>query len=1113
MQNNVSAKISKRAVALCAVALLGLPCSLTAATLGGTNIWTGAGNDFKWSNDENWRAVNCAGVEISPSTFRNGTTPCVFDFSALPDGAAVTNDISGKLLFPMGFVFASDSAGKSWSLVADAGCNLVSRVGGVNHNCECVVPEGCTVNYGLRFGYNYSTEGDLIVTGGGTLNMNSAAYNPWRQKIVVKDSILRIDAAIVDPGISMCFLALEGDSAKLVLERNLTILGLMSQGSGTPTVELGAYTLKQTSGFDNSKFTYNGTVTGTGNFIVESGVLSTMSEPQTMTGLLELGNSDVTLVGDATLASASQAQFDYSGRLKLAQSQTLKSVVGEGVTGGVEVPQGATLTLTGEGGATDSFNGRFMGEGSVTVDAAGYAYELDGSSHHEAPLRVKAGKVTLASLPAGYSPTADDSEVYLSFDNGLTTDSSTNGYAYSADSGVVLTGGRAGWGADCNKGRVYGLAENVFGNVDQTISFWFNVPEFQSAINLFERSTWGRQIYIQLAADDKIYVRYNYQKNGADTFGGAVEYTATAPYAGSGWHHLVLTYAAHVPHSNGNYYGQLRLYVDGALKSSGLYNSGELQNAASDFLYFGSSAGRIQLDEIKFVGRKWSDSEVKAEYDRARGYFAGNVETMPDPVAHWAFDDAENPGKDSSGNGYDLTVPEKLVLYKTDGSAYDSGEVTAPVVETVAGAYGKAAKFSGNVNSGRALAYAGSTFPEKIPTGNHSFAISVRFQDLSQPGPTLVGWGDVTTAKANIRAAIGGSPSGVVCAGTSDGASNNTWQSVPGKGNFYATTKFTTGGNLGEGRNWSHAVFVWDGTKHEMRSYFDGHLYEAQTQFTPDAADLAIAAQNLIVGCNPKATTWGGKEERFFGGYIDDIQIFDCALTAEQVERLTRELNPETRGIGTAMSVDSGAELEVTGWTENPLASLDNSGTLTVDGSSRLSVSSGTIGGTVNGCGAIMADGGTVTFAPAGGAFTGVFAAKNGSLVVSSAAPSATVVLKDGGSVRGAALAADVTIPEGYTIMTDAAKKNLPIVATTGAVTVPTVAVWQIDATTDEIKALADTEFPLASGNLTLPADFSQWTCENDKLRIRYSTRAGAGGTTELYAKISAAQGFTIIVR
>ena len=320
-----------------------------------------------------------------------------------------------------------------------------------------------------------------------------------------------------------------------------------------------------------------------------------------------------------------------------------------------------------------------------------------------------------------------------------------------------------------------------------------------------------------------------------------------------------------------------------------------------------------------------------------------------------------------------------------------------------------------------------------------------------------------------------------------------------------------TGGTLGEVGNWSHVVFVWDGVGHKMRCYFDGHLYE-ENRYTPDT-DLVLAAQDLIVDCNRKATSWGGKEERFFGGYIDDIQIFDCALSAEQVEHLTRELNPETGGIGTAMSVDSGAELEVTGWTEHPLASLDNSGTLTVDGSSRLSVSSGTIGGTVNGCGAIMAEGGTVTFAPAGGTFTGVLSAKNGSLVVSSAAPSATVVLKDGGSVRGAALAADVTIPEGYTIMTDATKKNLPIAATTGAVVVPTAAVWQIDATTDEIKALADTEFPLASGNLTLPADFSQWTCANDRLIIRYSTRAGAGGTTELYAKISASYGLAIIFR
>ena len=1105
MKNYVSAKF------LSAAALVGLPYLLAAATLGGTNIWTGAGNDFKWSNDANWRAVNCAGVEISPSTFRSGTTPCVFDFSALPDGAAVTNDISGANVFPMGFVFASDSPGKTWSLVANSGCAIVSRVASVNHTSTCVVPQGCTLNFGLRINNNNNSEGDFVLSGGGTLNMNSPAYNAFCKKLVVKDSILRIDATHVD--INKCWVALEGDSAKLVLEKDYTILGLMSQGEGKPTVELGAHTLTQTSGKTDSKYTYNGTVTGTGDFIVKSGVLSTMSEPQTMTGLVALGNSDVTLTGDAEFPSSVQARFDYSGRLALAKSQTLKSVVGEGVTGGVEVPENATLTLTGESGATGSFNGRFTGEGSVTVDAPGYVYELDGDSHHETPLRVKAGKVALSSLPARYEPTADDSEVYLSFDNGLTTDSSINGYTFSADSGVKLTGGRAGLGADLNRGRVYGLAPNVVGNVDQTVSFWFNVPEFQSAVNMFERSPWGRQIYIQLAAADKLYVRYNYQKNGADTFGGQVEYVAATPYAGSGWHHLALTCKTHVLNANGNYYNQLRLYIDGAQIKDNLYTSGELQNAAGDYLYFGSSNARMQMDEIKFAGRAWSASDVKAEYDRgrSRSYFAGDVDAMPSPVAHYAFDDAGNPGKDSSGNGYDLSVPDKLVLYKADKSTYDSGTVTAPVVETVAGAYGKAAKFSGNFSSGRALVYGGAEFPAKIPTGNMPFSISVRFQDLSQPGPTLVGWGDVTTSKGNVRVAFGGSPSAVVCASTSDGSSHNGSESVPGKGNFYSTTQFLTGGNLGEGGNWSHVVFVWDGVSHKMRCYFDGHLYE-ENRYTPET-DLTLTAQDLIVGCNRKATTWGGKEERFFGGYIDDIQIFDCALSAEQVERLTRDLNPDTRGIGAALTVDAGAELEVSGWTEQPLASLANSGTITVDGSARLSVSSGTIGGTVNGCGAIMAEGGTVTFAPTTGEFTGVFAAKNGSLVVSSPAADAMVILKDGGSVRGTELAADVVIPEGYTIMTDATKKNLPITATTGAVTVPTAAVWQIDATVEELRALADPVFPLASGHLTLPADFSQWTCENERIRIRYFTEAGANGTTNLYARVRVGRGLVISVR
>jgi hypothetical protein len=78
---------------------------------------------------------------------------------------------------------------------------------------------------------------------------------------------------------------------------------------------------------------------------------------------------------------------------------------------------------------------------------------------------------------------------------------------------------------------------------------------------------------------------------------------------------------------------------------------------------------------------------------------------------------------------------------------------------------------------------------------------------------------------------------------------------------------------------------------------------------------------------------------------------------------------------------------------------------------------------------------------------------------------------------------------------------------------VPTAAVWQIDATVEELRALADPVFPLASGHLTLPADFSQWTCENERIRIRYFTEAGANGTTNLYARVRVGRGLVISVR
>lgn len=94
-------------------------------------------------------------------------------------------------------------------------------------------------------------------------------------------------------------------------------------------------------------------------------------------------------------------------------------------------------------------------------------------------------------------------------------------------------------------------------------------------------------------------------------------------------------------------------------------------------------------------------------------------------------------------------------------------------------------------------------------------------------------------------------------------------------------------------------------------------------------------------------------------------------------------------------------------------------------------------------------------------------------------------------AVRGPGLSSDVAIPEGFAIATDATKKNLPIVSTTGEVTVPETAVWNIDATTEEICALEDRDFPIAKGVLVMPSGFGGWTCDNERLRISYRISGG----------------------
>ena len=1091
----------------------GASCSLMAAvkSLGGTNTWTGAGGDFLWSNTANWSALNCQGESIDPATFATGTTPCVFDFSALGNGQTVTNDLTGSKVFPMGFIFKADAVGDHWGVVSKTkDCYAVNRVDNSIHPCFCIVPEGCTFDFGLNWSNNYGSEGTLVVSGGGTFALTAPhVFDPYQKTFQMENSILEVTTRLC-AGFTRARVALSGNNAKLKLDKNQAIMALWSEGDGTPTVDLQSYTLTLNNGYAGGVRTFGGTITGTGALTMDVGVVETLSGSYAATGPLTLYNSDLVMGAGCGLNESTAVSVELTGRLRLSQSQTFKKVSGKGVTGGVEIPSGATLTVSGTSGGADRLNGRLTGDGGFALDAPGYVYTLSGDSRYAGGTQVKAGTLTVG----GYAPPSVDLDegliFYLPFENSVLEDVSDNHYAFktkvhnSQVNAELTDGGRVGRGAEMTKASVQSPAiMQLTGNHSFTYSCCFNFDkaEYGTYNYLGIHGKWnnkGLAWFYLGSSGTKIVFRLLGYVDGTSK-DRIVSYTLPdgAEFGGSGWRHAAFTYDAETR--------KMTVYLDGKSVASDTHPYGATfldTMAMTVGSYYDADDFRGQMDEVKFLDRAWSADQVKAEYERCTACLkadANAADILPEPVAHWAFDDAADVGKDSGPYGYDLGVPS--VINMPAKTTTKSFVPNAPTVVDQPGAYGKCAKFEGTTGK-NVLAWCGPDFPEHIPTGNAPFSVSVRVSVSNPIGPTIVGWGDAYRTNEHVRVAFGSSPSYTLISNLADGNSHNGSLNKSGdvnNGRGSIACSRPNGGNLGESVNWAHVVYTWNPQTKTITSYWGGSKHTSSVSFLFKEIDgqavtgLDLKPQDLIVGCNTRAITWsaaGLGSENVFSGYVDDIRIYDCTLSDSQVECLARSMETGSVGpslpAGGTVSVASGATLRILGGANNALSSLQNAGTVDVNGAARVSVGGGTIGGTLTGCGTLCALGGDVTLSANGDAFSGWLTASNGSLTVEGAYPNARILVETGGAVTGSALKGAAALADGLTIVTDAAGTGLPLVVTAGTVTIPAhgkVVFSQVPQ---------PGRFEIASGDLIeAPDALSGWTAEGaEPLKVKFSVTA-----------------------
>ena len=372
------------------------------------------------------------------------------------------------------------------------------------------------------------------------------------------------------------------------------------------------------------------------------------------------------------------------------------------------------------------------------------------------------------------------------------------------------------------------------------------------------------------------------------------------------------------------------MYVDGVEKWSTQKSGSGLDFPTLRKLYIGSFFNSNDsryfdgdIDDVCVFGRALDADAVQDLYARAKP-----VEAVPDPVLHYAFEDAANPGKDSSGSGCDLTATGTL-------TCEDS-----PIG-------GKALVFDTS-----AVSYLSAPMPSAIPAAGSPMTITFWAQhggakeyNSGSTFPTFVSWGDPSAKTMDFMFAY---------------SVDTPWRPrlyMPGVYSVDNAYDLLWNPSAPDELRWHHFAISYDPVR-GLNTYIDGQRSSGFSSGGQHANNRA--ATNFYLGLKPTALTHP------FRGRLDEVKVYDVALTKAQVRAAIRaERHQGTRVLpeGTDVTVDSGATLAVDGG-EHTVSSLSGAGSVTLAPYAKLNISGvSDFSGNMTGKGAVgFADGAVLDF-------------------------------------------------------------------------------------------------------------------------------------------------------
>ncbi len=575
-----------------------------------------------------------------------------------------------------------------------------------------------------------------------------------------------------------------------------------------------------------------------------------------------------------------------AGTMVLESRVTVAALTGPGPCSEINLKGDLVVQGSNRADERTTFGAAVTGSGDFVKKGTGYDLTLTGANAYTGTTRVVEGTLTVA----GQRQKEKGLVGHWTFENAKNPgeDSSGCGFDLSVSQVEVVEDGDRGRVAAFNgaarlSSLIYPLGFPS-GNDDYTISLWLKGTAScaeKAGVILWGRTDVNSKLNcVLLRLDDaKGWLVTNWGNNHNGT-GNATSFRDDV------WHHVVLV-------RNGT---RCAFYVDGEKRDEWQENSAlNVVSMGTEFNIGYNPASSLsftgRMDDVRVYNMALSEEEALAEFRGGvpvESYEA--VADLPKPVYQWTFEDDMQPGRNSG-----TATDGQLVTVGSDVKCSEG-----------MGRPGKVLDLTGDTMSYLEAA----AFPTLCPTGAVPWTVTFwerTEEDCSADG-TMVYWGDSDTQFALLGFHDGNGRFRVTYKSGSD---------VTGAGFDFK--------RRGARAQWHHVAARWDGLR--VTIFIDGSYYVSAS-----GGPTSIGNKVFWIGRKASsATDW-------FKGCLDDVRIYDQALSAGMIRKMIRDelpsaVLPET----TDVEVAEGAEFVVS-MLEQRVRSLTGAGTVRVEAGAKLAI-------------------------------------------------------------------------------------------------------------------------------------------------------------------------------